>query len=85
MSHCSVGERGEERCGKDSVPTNKAKGVHHMGAQEQTIDLGTHTVDIATDHTITIANEAVAVHLDGEEAYRLLVVLRELFSPCSHE
>ena len=50
-----------------------------MREQMQTIDLGAHTVDIALDQTVTIANETIAVQLDGEEAYKLLVVLQEVF------
>ena len=50
-----------------------------MIEQTQTIDLGTHTVDIAPDQAITIANEAIAVQLESEEAYKLLVVLQEVF------
>ena len=50
-----------------------------MQEQMQTVDLGSHTVDVASDQTVTIANEVVVVELDHEEAYRLLVVLQEMF------
>jgi len=50
-----------------------------MTEQMQTIDLGSHAVDIAADQSVTIANEAIVVELDCEEAYRLLVVLQDIF------
>lgn len=42
-------------------------------------NLGQHTLEVAEEAAITIGNEALAVQLDQEEAYRLYLVLADLF------
>lgn len=43
------------------------------------INLGTHIVEVADDETIILADDHVAIELDRDEAYRLLLTLQELF------
>ena len=46
------------------------------------VDLGQHSVEVFDDQTIILVKQAqwdVMVQLESEEAYRLLLVLRELF------
>lgn len=47
-----------------------------------TVDLGQHLLEMQEEHTILIvdhAQEAEAVRLDGDETYKLLITLQELF------
>jgi hypothetical protein len=50
-----------------------------------TYDLGSHTLEILPDQSILIADHgnadtaSIALHLDGDEAYKLLVTLQALF------
>ncbi len=41
--------------------------------------LGQHTLEVAPDQSITLTNQALALVLSREEAYRLLMVLLDAF------
>ncbi len=57
-----------------------------MNAAQSTIyDLGTHMLTTQEDQSITIENETIAVQLDREEAYKLLLVLQEVFKEAERE
>ena len=49
--------------------------THHPASYQ----LGQHTLELSDDERITIVNETVAVELELEEAYKLHLVLQELF------
>lgn len=49
------------------------------GERPISYDLGQHTVEVAEEAMITIGNERLAVQLEPEEAYRLHLVLADLF------
>lgn len=49
----------------------------------ESIDLGAHTVEVSEDQAVIIANESIAIELDREEAYRLLLTLQAMFTPCA--
>jgi hypothetical protein len=42
-------------------------------------DLGQHTLQLLADQRSTIVSEPIAIELDSEEAYKLHLVLQELF------
>ncbi len=46
--------------------------------------LGQHTLELAEEEAITIGNETIAVQLEREEAYRLHLVLADLFHHLDH-
>lgn len=41
--------------------------------------LGQHTLELSDDERFAMVNETVAIELEQEEAYRLHLVLQELF------
>jgi hypothetical protein len=50
-----------------------------LSPEPLTHDLGAHTLTIGGDDTITIEDHMVAVLLYHDEAYKLLIVLQEVF------